>query len=215
VRIIDKQKDYYDYLRGVFGEDPLAVYDRRGSILFNKESLPLPFKKIDSDNGSGYYGVITLVSGFVCRKIYFENFPWEKKLFEVFDEFRITRETSTPIRMRIDYAEYKKGEFKTHMKFTVDAEKNGFPIRYSSGRHSSEDEYFCNGKDRWWNLWHVSFRNPILQSIPLMIVPAESMFEEIHEFLLSLNDKPIVDSRTDSQKLEAAGFDKRTSFRKM
>lgn len=51
-------------------------------------------------------------------------------------------------------------------------------------------------------------------SMPLMVVPAEQVFEHVHEFLLSLNDKTIVDSRTDTQKLESAGFDRKTSFRK-
>jgi hypothetical protein len=32
MRIIDKNKDYYDYLQGIYGIDELVVYDRRGSF---------------------------------------------------------------------------------------------------------------------------------------------------------------------------------------
>lgn len=57
------------------------------------------------------------------------------------------------------------------------------------------------------------YENPILSTIPLLVVPAEKIFDEIQSYLLSLHDKEIPDKRTDIEKLEAAGFDKKTSFR--
>ena len=42
-----------------------------------------------------------------------------------------------------------------------------------------------------------------------------TVYNQIYNFLLSKKDKKIVDSRTDVQKLESAGFDRKTSFRKM
>jgi hypothetical protein len=35
----------------------------------------------------------------------------------------------------------------------------------------------------------------------------------LYEYLSSLRDKPFIDPRSDVQKLESAGFDKKTSFR--
>lgn len=35
----------------------------------------------------------------------------------------------------------------------------------------------------------------------------------LYEYLSSLRDKPFIDTRSDVQKLESAGFDKKTSFR--
>ena len=32
MKIIDKNKDYYDYLQGVWGQDPKAIYARTGSV---------------------------------------------------------------------------------------------------------------------------------------------------------------------------------------
>lgn len=43
MKIIDKNKDYYDYLQGVWEQDPKAVYVRSGSLLFTGERRPLFF----------------------------------------------------------------------------------------------------------------------------------------------------------------------------
>jgi hypothetical protein len=32
MRILDKHKDYYDYLAGIYGIDNTVFFDRRGSI---------------------------------------------------------------------------------------------------------------------------------------------------------------------------------------
>lgn len=58
------------------------------------------------------------------------------------------------------------------------------------------------------------FKNPILSSFPMTVIPAEKVFIEIQDFLLSrFEDKTVHDSRTDVEKLESAGFDRKTSFR--
>ena len=216
MKIIDKRKDYYDYLQGVFGQDPLAVYDRRSSIVFNSNTLPLPLKPVSKDSDVGYYGVIELLCGLVCHNIYFENMPGCKVALEEYETYRVgARETSVPIRLRIGYKAYVSGNYKTDFKSQPPIFRNGFPVRYRNGGLCHENEYFTDGKEKWWDKWYLCFDNPILGSIPLMIVPAETIFDEIHEFLLSLNDKKVEDSRTDVQKLESAGFDKKTSFRKM
>ena len=214
MKIIDKRKDYYDYIQGVFGQDPLAVYDRRDSIVFNSDTLPLPLKPIVEGSEEGYYGVITLLCGLVFHRIYFENLPGKKLKFEEFETGRVVREGRVPLRLRIAYNDYREGVRMADVKYSHGFEKLGFPVHCPNGRVLHEDEFFVSGKIRWGGSV-LSFDNPILSSIPLMTIPAETIFEEIHEFLLLLNDKKIEDSRTDVQKLESAGFDKKTSFRKM
>ena len=49
-------------------------------------------------------------------------------------------------------------------------------------------------------------------SISKMIPPTE-IWQALYEYLSSLRDKPFADTRSDVQKLESAGFDKKTSFR--
>ena len=58
--------------------------------------------------------------------------------------------------------------------------------------------------------------NPILAGtfIPGVIPPTD-IWNALYEYLSSLRDKPFTDSRSDVQKLESAGFDKKTSFRNM
>ena len=215
MKIIDKHKDYYDYLQGIYGQDPLAVYDRKGSVVFNNDTVPGALKPVPASGMKGFRGTITLLCGMVCHRIFFENLPGQKISFEEFDTFRMdARETDIPIRLKIEHFEYEPGAIKTHLKWTSEAEKHGFPIRYPHGGLCHEDEFFSTGKDKWWHYDSVSFSNPILSSLPLLVLPAEKVFEQVHEFLLSLNDKSITDSRTDVQKLESAGFDKITSFRK-
>lgn len=56
--------------------------------------------------------------------------------------------------------------------------------------------------------------NPILSGtfIPKLVSPTD-IWQNLYEYLSSLRDKPFIDTRSDVQKLESAGFDKKTSFR--
>jgi len=65
-----------------------------------------------------------------------------------------------------------------------------------------------------WKATKQRVENPILSGtfIPKVIPPSE-IWSALYEYLSSLNDKPIIDSRSDIQKLESAGFDRKTSFR--
>lgn len=56
--------------------------------------------------------------------------------------------------------------------------------------------------------------NPIMEGtwIPSLI-PAEEVWNNITDYLLSIKEPPIIDNRTDVQHLESHGFDKKTSFR--
>lgn len=59
-----------------------------------------------------------------------------------------------------------------------------------------------------------AIQNPILKGTPIAsMVPADEIYKGIYSYLSVLNDKEIIDDRTDIQKAEAAGFDRKTSFR--
>ena len=59
-------------------------------------------------------------------------------------------------------------------------------------------------------------KNPILANtwIPKFI-KAEDIWNDIYDYLISQREKPIIDNRSDILHIEAAGFDKKTSFRNM
>jgi len=74
-------------------------------------------------------------------------------------------------------------------------------------------------EDRWDeinNMMVHRFENPILAGtfIPKLI-PAADIWQALYEYLSTLRDTPFTDTRSDIQKLESAGFDKKTSFRKI
>ena len=56
--------------------------------------------------------------------------------------------------------------------------------------------------------------NPILEGtwIPSMI-PAEEVWNNITDYLLSIKEPELIDNRTDVQHIESHGFDKKSSFR--
>lgn len=57
--------------------------------------------------------------------------------------------------------------------------------------------------------------NPILSGTYITkLIPPEEIWKAIYELLSSQKEKPIIDTRSDIQKLESAGFDKKISFRK-
>jgi hypothetical protein len=48
----------------------------------------------------------------------------------------------------------------------------------------------------------------------LVKMPSNCSTAKVYEYLISLNDKEITDNRPDALKIESAGFDLKTSFRK-
>ena len=74
----------------------------------------------------------------------------------------------------------------------------------------SEDERYHNievdDKD--------TITNPILSGTPIpAFIKAEEIYILLSTYISSLNDIEIVDTRSDIQKAESAGFDRKTSFR--
>ena len=74
--------------------------------------------------------------------------------------------------------------------------------------------YWHSPRDRFDFKSATAVSNPILKGTSMAsMIPAEEIFKAIYAYLSSLNDKEIVDTRTDVQKAESAGFDRKTSFR--
>lgn len=56
--------------------------------------------------------------------------------------------------------------------------------------------------------------NPILSGTPIpSIISPQNIYNDLSAYISSLNDKEYVDNRTDIQKAESAGFDRKTPFR--
>ena len=56
--------------------------------------------------------------------------------------------------------------------------------------------------------------NPILRGTPIAsLIPPQDIYLDLSAYISSLNDIEVVDTRSDAQKAESAGFDRKTSFR--
>jgi len=194
MKIIDNKKDYYDYLQGVYGIDEKFVFDRRGS---------------------------TNSQMFIKRTIY-----------RTWDDFE---------SLIID-AHLKIGD-KTYTFFHKDGVWTcppSYPLRWWSNSETipnphkyGEDEKgleFDKYKDsptflaitikttsKWNPRYTYYIDNPILGTFSFItkLISPEIVWQLLYDHFSSSYDKDIIDNRTDIQKLESAGFDKKTSFRKM
>jgi hypothetical protein len=224
MKIIDKKKDYYDFLAGVYGMDEMVVYDRRGSVVVNSEKVLL--------DGMDYY--------FSPKILFFDKPLVEKIYWDLKGVLRLREAASMDRSLRKTWKEGGVYHFilevgRIHYRFEVERWiENGChdsahveyrlidTLRDVVVRHSDVPMCIipCQVEYRWWTneeQWKASkqrVNNPILAGtfIPKLISPSE-IWSALYEYLSSLNDKPIIDTRSDIQKLESAGFDKKTSFR--
>lgn len=93
MKILDKRKDYYDYLQGIYGIDELVVYDRR-------DSFPIDVSKPICDRGT------------YCRDYYNANCDrWFRREILFDDEKRMEKkyyQSSSAIKKRERELEDKK-----------------------------------------------------------------------------------------------------------
>ena len=203
MRIINyKVKDYYDYLSGVYGIDNDITFDRKepfiihGNEMNYNQNLDILFFKQKMNHEPLYYRT--------CKYIYSGNFNnkycfvlevgYKQYIFEV---TRYLKKDDTL------YFEPKLLAILDDRKKYTDAVISFIPLRYHYDYRNT-----------------ISFRkeevinNPIIGDtyIPAFI-NAETIWNDIYNYLISIKEKPFVDSRTNNQKIESFGFDVKTSFR--
>ena len=198
MKIIDNKKDYYDYVSGVNGVDPLAVYDRRGSVSVMgdkintrlshwfapyKEEIPYRFSLSYREREEDKYFI--LEAGYM-QYVFHSDRKDGNLVPELVEKRCVTNKvgntplTLIPVKLR-------------HYLPWLHKNKKG--VQYEA-----------------YNVGHVG--NPILNGtfVP-RFVPAEEIWNELCSYLLSVREKPITDSRNDVEKAESHGFDRKTSFR--
>lgn len=201
-------KDYYDYLSGIYGIDENVVYDRREFNILENIDSPY-FSKIKKEEDKPKQE----------SRIYGKRGPGGKILYEYIGKityallevglfwvvFKIERYLDEKGIVNIDWTLEEKIEIEKSLHKGESA-MTFFPDLHIYNHIKRSNEYRVNLKD--------GIKNPILRGsqIASMISPDE-VYKGIYSYLSALNDKDIVDKRTDIQKAEAAGFDKITSFR--
>lgn len=197
MKIISKYKDYYDYLKGIYGEDEKLILDRRS---FWKQAYP---GELDEAFIKIYIGG-KLIEGF-CRKGLFyygqaletiatpvtkNEFLYAKEKAMVDTHYRITRDDSW---YRTEWVS------KTILDTDVN-DKLGKPIVFKYGQRIHEDTPY------------KTF--PVLLDLGLAsYIPPTQIWLILTEWLGRQKDLHISNTQTDTQKILSKGFDLKTSFR--
>lgn len=99
-------------------------------------------------------------------------------------------------------------DVKLIKRFKVEKKKSTFPISLMRVKYriSTEIEFIERSNEVW--------ENPILKNtwVPTFI-SAEEIYDDLYDYLISIREPQITDNRTDVEKLEAKGFDRKISFR--
>lgn len=206
MKILSKYKDYYDYLTGVWGEDPKLTLDRR------------EFDTVELVENAVYFIYVGnfLIEGF-CRNGAI-HYGEKLKEFETFDEYRSKREEYRN-KVRIDtpceYSRHYKGRryggtrYNTKWVNSVIVEgtgkltrKEGCPIivQQESPNTSSIQK---------------TYKYPKLEDVGLAkFIDATDVYRMISGWLASrVDETELTTSTTNEQKIENKGFDPKTSFR--
>jgi hypothetical protein len=123
--------------------------------------------------------------------------------------FEVERYLDDDLRLHLDYSFIEKKDIEKDKKISY-APMCLAPVKYEKRWFGSENDRFTiDDSSR-----EQKIDNPILYStyIPKFIDPYE-IWNNLYEYISSLRDKEIVDTRTNEQHIESHGFDKKISFR--
>ena len=227
MKIIDNKKDYYDYVSGIYGIDPYVVYDRRGSEAssYIKECWPEIFDKniIDSDKETynRKYGKYVKDKAFIDKDFDIVIEAGDRHFFIKCNRRRETEDS--PVELTYKFFDPIEGLKK---RYSLDLYGKGSWVwnryenevaRYSRKRSDAPLAMFITDYQHYWDSdGRGEIKNPILKDLPITgLIPAEEIWQGIYDYLLKKKEPVIVDSRTNDEHIESAGFDKKTSFRNM
>jgi hypothetical protein len=191
MKIISKYKDYYDYLVGSkFGLDDKVVLDRREGFVYKN-----PF----SSNS------IEIIKLAICDYLYY-GIIYENNVYWGEERLKFISKSSKLFINTDDNKYFLKREYLNYNR-----ENSVFldPIKTDININEDCPIVFVSG-----------YRNQNLSKFPSLenfklskILPPEIIYVKIYNWLSKRNEFHFVDNRTDIQKLESAGFDKKESFR--
>jgi hypothetical protein len=200
--IVDRHKDYYDYLVGIRGRDEHVVFDRRSSIILypnDTEFAPyLSSQRLPDDKPKE------------MRHVRDENDHWTYRMAGKQYWFLLS----------IGYTHYKFVTERWLNKHGV-LEKTTCIVKWRNSDKitigNSVLRIIFNGDHDWFFPYDEKAKiaeNPILKNtcIPSLI-SAETIYDTLYNYILATKEPPVADNRNDIQKLESKGFDKKTSFR--
>ena len=210
------EKDYYDYIQGSMGIDEKVIYDRRNSSCLTNFSYSFDFPT--------EYELYFTKKRFKCDAPKKEINRWSSASFKYRNKSwkhveKMMEGTIYHLLLEVGYH-----QFLFEIERYID-ENNELNVDVSMVQHKTVDKNNKKSKEPlclmfrhgWYHGrgdFDLEVKNPILKNtwIPKFI-SAQDMWNMIYEYISSLNDKEIVDTRTNEQHIESHGFDKKISFR--
>lgn len=205
MRIIDKNKDFYDYFSYIYGIDNLVTFDRRGSTVITDEMLYNSYEDRRATNyGNSTFHILEV--GYTQYLLRLDNIYTKKVAGFQFNQIDLSSAT-----LSID------------MVFTGQKHFSKVPLSL----------YYVD--TYYWNFWHTprdkrekcrslnieelikeeyEIKLPILaQTMFTKVLDGDILWKELSTYISSLNnDKDVSIDMTEKQKAETHGFDK-FSFR--
>lgn len=196
MKIISKYKDYYDYLVGAkFGLDNNVVLDRTKGIIIDNYLLKSSYQ---------FYNYKTIKIA-ICGKLYEGicdvdgNVYWNNNMIP-FGEFKKDWKGNELFYINVG-TDYRPilNPVSIHPIETKINEEENCPIVFVTGNRNQNREIF-----------------PCLKNTKIAsIYPPEKIFMDVYNWISKRNETNYIDNRTDIEKLEAKGFNKKNSFRKI
>ena len=231
--ILDDNKDYYDYVQGIYGVDPKIVFNRQSFDLCSVDA------KFSCHDNLAYFLVEICTTWYLLRVDIDPNRNSAKSSYDLerlcFYQKDI-RSISLVCTKEIKQSE--KLSDSVSFLLNIGNAHSVFHMFTSYMVMHGRKHGFGNENIDYDDMFRCLFENPVSEIIPKIvefgmncekhyknpllkcinfggIVPAEDMFIKIQNYLSSqIKDGEEV-KMTDEQKIVGHGFDKKTSFRKM
>jgi hypothetical protein len=211
MKIISKYKDYYDYLSGIYGEDPLIVLDRRSSD---------PKQTFMSDTNYKlrlYIGGHLVEGWYIGGQYYYGN---------DLEQFRIPDDANSKYIRRLHFGSTTLQKLYGRIDVGVVDIKHEYIMNHTRTVHVLTepivDLFDINEKENCPIVLKTDDNNnarcyPKLDELGLAVfLPADLVYRWISDWVSLQRTKAEnhIDTRTNVEKIESDGFDKVTSFRK-
>lgn len=204
--IIDKNKDYYDYYKGIYGIDKTIIYDRRNSRILNNNLLIKLIQNIYNQIKEKSFEHFILEVGytqyFFRVEVFRKDTNWYPDIYQSnFELVKIFKDNKHYFDKEISIVSV---DFQSNWKWKWDKKK-----------YKQFDEVNKFSDLKIHSTQGVKEENPIIggTSISSFIDPKD-IWIELSNFISSkYNDKTILIKNSDTDILINHGFDKKSSFR--
>lgn len=215
MKIISTYKDYYDYLSGIYGADPLVVLDRR-------TTCPKPVFLSDIKLRL-YIGGYLVEAWYAGGQAYYGN---TLDQFVPVDKHGTSKYRFPSRILNFDTQKLSRlyGDIRIPDSQLAIFSHRFYPHRYSEQVHVLKtpiaDSFNINEKENCPIILKVdneTYQYPKLEELGLTrFLSADVVYRWISDWLSLQRTKAEnhVDTRTNIEKIESDGFDKITSFRK-